>query len=168
MKIIDNFLSDDDFVKLQSVMFSDAFPWYYVNHKVMDKEDYGFDPKYNFQFVHNFYKDYAPRSAHYDLLIPLIEKINPSSLLRIKGNLTTRTKEIVEYGNHRDYEIKNESLKTAVFYINTNNGYTLFENGDKVDSVENRLVIFDTPMLHTGTSCTDEKTRVLLNFNFYL
>ena len=102
------------------------------------------------------------------MLIPLIEKINPSSLLRIKGNLTTRTKEIVEYGNHRDYEIKNESLKTAVFYINTNNGYTLFENGDKVDSVENRLVIFDTPMLHTGTSCTDEKTRVLLNFNFYL
>jgi len=171
-EIYDNFLDKESFNKIYVLLMGDNFPWFYNSSKILIDENLtknqNIDVFYNFQFVHNFYKDYAPRSAHYDLLIPLIEKINPSSLLRIKGNLTTRTKEIVEYGNHRDYEIKNESLKTAVFYINTNNGYTLFENGDKVDSVENRLVIFDTPMLHTGTSCTDEKTRVLLNFNFYL
>ena len=56
---------------------------------------------------------------------------------------------------------------TAVFYVNTNNGYTIFESGEKVSSVENRMVIFDSNILHTGTTCTDERVRCVLNFNYY-
>ena len=42
-----------------------------------------------------------------------------------------------------------------------------FENGKKVESVENRLVTFDTPLRHTGTNCTNQKYRLTLNFNYY-
>ena len=50
--------------------------------------------------------------------------------------------------------------------MNTNNGWTEFENGDRVDSVENRLVIFDSQMKHAGNTSTDQKIRVLINFNY--
>ena len=48
----------------------------------------------------------------------------------------------------------------------TNNGYTEFENGMKVESVENRWVSFPEDIKHRGTSCTDEKVRVVINFNY--
>ena len=44
---------------------------------------------------------------------------------------------------------------------------TLFANGQKVDSVKNRMVTFDNSLLHTGTPCTDKSVRVLLNFNYF-
>ena len=57
--------------------------------------------------------------------------------------------------------------KTAIFYINSNNGFTLFESDNqKVESIENRLVIFDSFERHSGTNCTDEKYRAVINFNF--
>ena len=64
-------------------------------------------------------------------------------------------------------EEKPKQWTTSIFYINTNNGYTKFENGEKVESVANRMVTFSTNLKHTGTSCTDERTRVVINFNYF-
>jgi hypothetical protein len=50
--------------------------------------------------------------------------------------------------------------------VNTNNGYTKFEDGTKVECVANRLLTFPTNIKHCGASCTDEKTRVVINFNY--
>jgi hypothetical protein len=55
---------------------------------------------------------------------------------------------------------------TSILYINTNNGYTELESGEKIESVANRLVSFPTNIKHRGVSQTDEQTRVLLNFNY--
>ena len=57
-------------------------------------------------------------------------------------------------------------MKTIVYYINTNNGYTEFENGVRVESVSNRACIFDSNLKHTGVTCTNEKRRVMINFNY--
>ena len=54
----------------------------------------------------------------------------------------------------------------CVFYVNTNNGYTEFENGEKVKSIENRAVIFDNNIKHFGTTSTDTKRRMVLNLAF--
>ena len=56
---------------------------------------------------------------------------------------------------------------TAIYYVNTNNGYTEFEDGSRVESIENRLVTFPSYMKHTGTTCTDQKRRIVINFNYY-
>ena len=67
-------------------------------------------------------------------------------------------------------DLYNKLLKqstTSIFYMNTNNGYTKFEDGTKIESVANRLVSFPSNMKHKGTSCTDEKTRVVINFNHF-
>ena len=50
--------------------------------------------------------------------------------------------------------------------MNTNDGYTIFDNGTMINSVKNRLITFPAKMKHAGTSCTDQKRRVVINFNY--
>ena len=96
-----------------------------------------------------------------------INIIKIKKLLRIKANLLTRTNNIVINKFHKDFNNKNK-LTTAIYYINTCNGYTLFKDGTKIKSVSNRFVSFDSNLEHTGTSCTDENIRVVINFNYFL
>ena len=57
--------------------------------------------------------------------------------------------------------------KTAVFYINTNDGYTEFESGVRVSSVANRVCIFDSNLEHRGTTHSEGgHQRVVVNFNY--
>ena len=101
-----------------------------------------------------------------------MNRINSISLWRIKTNLLTRTSNIIENAFHIDMfsNMSEEKLKqwtTSIFYVNTNNGYTEFEDGTKVESVANRFISFPANLKHRGTSCTDENTRVVINFNYF-
>ena len=162
-EIIDNFLEVDDFNRIRDVLMGPYFDWHLNNH-VINKEDKKELNQY--QFTHTFYKDYAPKSNYLEVLSPIISKIKPVGLLRIKANLNPRAESHIEHGYHVDYENSLSNQRTAVFYINTNNGYTLFEDGTKVESVENRFVSFKTSTKHTGSTCTNENVRVLINFNY--
>jgi hypothetical protein len=51
--------------------------------------------------------------------------------------------------------------------LNTCNGYTLFADETKVESIENRFVMFDGHLEHTGVTCSDEPARFVINFNWY-
>ena len=57
---------------------------------------------------------------------------------------------------------------TSIFYINKCNGYTKFKNGKKFKSEENKLIEFNSKFEHTGSSCTDENRRIVLNINYEL
>ena len=165
MKIEDNFLDQEKFDVLQNFMLGDNFAWFYnstivYRNEISDK----------FGFIHGFYRYDAPQSSYFENLKPILDIIKPISLWRIKANLLTRTPEIVENAFHTDFTQSEEKLKqftTSIFYINTNNGYTKFEDGTKIESVANRMVFFSSNMKHTGTSCTDEKIRVVINFNYF-
>ena len=168
MKIEDNFLEQKEFDKLQVLMMGDNFAWYYK--PTIDHQDDVNDVN-KFQFVHMFYYNFAPCSPFIEKLQSILEKIQPTSLLRIKANLLTKTSNIIENEFHVDLggmsKEKQKHWTTSIFYMNANNGYTKFEDGTKVESVANRIVTFPSNMRHTGTSCTDEKTRVVINFNYF-
>ena len=53
----------------------------------------------------------------------------------------------------------------ALFSINNNNGYTLFENGDKILSKENQLILFNGDLKHCSVAQTDENVRINININ---
>jgi hypothetical protein len=163
-KIIDNFLPTDQFLIIKEKMTSSWIEWAYNSFVTYVDSDLSKDPC-DFQFTHTFYYKGQPRSQWFELIDPILQKLNPSSIVRIKANLQTRTEKIVTHQYHLDHN--NFDGKIAIFYVNTNNGYTIFEDGTKIESVENRLVIFDGNILHTGTTCTDQKVRVLINFMFY-
>ena len=81
--------------------------------------------------------------------------------MRIKANLNEQTDEIIETGYHTDYE--DSRLKSAVYFLNTCDGYCKVMN-KKIYSVENKIVIFNSNVLHTGSTTTNEKRRILINF----
>jgi len=165
MKIEDNFLKQEEFEKIQKLMGEPSpFPWFYADRIVFE------DDVDKFQFIHAFYDNHMPMSPFSNELDSIINIIQPFSIVKIRAKLLTRTPEIVESTFHVDIPLLEENLKqwtTSIFYINTNNGYTKFEDGTIVESVANRMVIFPADMEHTGTSCTDEKTRVVINFNYF-
>ena len=166
MKIEDNFLDQEKFDELQTLMMGDNFARYYKPYI-----DYPSEKEKGFQFTHMFYQEDASNSEYFKNLTSILDKINLMSLWRIKANLLTRTSNIVENSFHVDnLDISEEKLNqwtTSIFYINTNNGYTKFEDGTKVESVANRMVTFPANIKHTGTSCTDKKTRIIINFNYF-
>ena len=160
MKIIDDFLPQEDLKEIQNTMLGPDFAWYYnPSIDYIEEED-------KFQFVHMLYGYNRPQSNFYDewyekFVIPVIG--NNSTIHRIKANLLTRTSNIVENEFHTDGSTK-KPFTTAIFYLNSNNGYTKFKDGKKVESLENRLIRFPVRKEHTGTSCTDKKVRVVINF----
>ena len=166
-QVLDNFLSEEDFFELEKGMINGDFPWYFnsaiVGGELLEQEKK--EPS-KFQFVHSFYNEYGVNSGGFELLSPILEKIGVQKLFRIKANLIPRTEEIIEHGFHTDYDPEKLKCLTAVFYLNTNDGYTIFADGTKVESVANRLLMFDSDLSHSGTSCTNEKIRVVINFNY--
>ena len=93
---------------------------------------------------------------------PVFKGLNASSVIRCKANLTVRTEE----PQLNDFHIDFPNCITAILYMNTNNGYTIFRDGTRIDSESNRLVVFDSNLEHAGVTCTDTNRRVVINFNF--
>ena len=162
-KILDNFLPYDKFVEIQKNMLGPDITWAF-NSLIVRPDHAESDNLTNYQFTHTFYRKHGPSSNWINLLDPIIDILNPSAIVRIKANLQPRTNEQVIHDYHFDHDFFDG--KIAIFYINTNNGYTMFKDGTKIDSIENRLVIFDN-IRHAGTTCTDQKVRCLINFMFY-
>lgn len=158
-EILNNFLEEKEFNLIKSTLLGNNFPWYYNDEVIHNNKN-------NFQFTHIFFIDHSITSNMFNLIKPLINKINPISLVRIKANLTTKTNTIIEHGYHVDYDTE-ENMKTAIFYINSNNGYSKFKNGKKIKSEENKLVFFNSKLTHSGSTCTDEKVRVVINLNYF-
>jgi len=156
MQIIDNFLSDNDFKSIQSLLTGSYFPWYFQDGIASIHEDN------KYQFCHTFFDNEKINSCDFDNLYCFFEKLNMKKLKRVKANLRPKTA-VPEFGGfHIDFKDK----ITSIFYVNSNNGKTLFEDGKEVDSIENRMVIFDSNLIHQGISCTDAKNRIVINFNY--
>lgn len=160
MEIIDNFIFDDDLKKINEIMFTNRFPWYYSD-TVMGREH----DRY-FYFIHNFLKDGQITSKNGWLIEPIIRKIDPKHLVRVRANLYPRELKQIQHGMHVDV-ILEEPCTTGIFYFNDCNGYTLFEDGTKVESKANRFVKFDCRTKHSSVGHTDAKCRYVLNVNYY-
>ena len=167
-EVIDDLLPPEQFKVIQNKILGTAFPWVF-QPGINSINSYGETILTNYQFTHTVMFKAQIDHYMYDMLSPLIEAINPYLLLRMKLNMTTYCgPDIIESGMHTDFEINSiPNLKTAVYYLNTNDGYTRFEDTDeKVYSVENRLVMFDGHRKHSGTNTTNEKRRIVLNINW--
>ncbi len=164
MIIIDDFLTKEDHEMVSSVLISQRIiPWtYYPTISPDDETNGGLAQKYNFQFVHIFYSRFSFVSGHTGIIQPFVNRLKPKAIVRIKANLQPRTDTIIKFADHIDFK----DCKTAIYYVNSNNGKTVFADGTTVDSKANRMVIFDSNIPHAGTTCTDEKVRCAINFNY--
>ena len=165
MKIIDNALDQNYFDELVEKFTSPYFP-YFLNKVNRTAHE--------MQFTHAIYFRNEPQSDAYELIQPLLNKLNVCSLVRCKINMMPRTEIIKENEFHVDIENAPENLKTALLYLNTNNGYTILKDKwrdditERVDSVANRILRFDAHIQHTGTTNTcDARYRHVLNIDYF-
>ena len=155
--MIDGFLPEDQFNHIQELLMGSWFPWYY--NKSIIKGEYS-----RFQFTHIFYKEKFEPSQYLPLFDYTQRILGVEKLFKIKSNLMVKTLSSENTGFHIDGFIG--ARKTALLYINTNDGGTKFHNHDIIKSVANRMVIFDSNLEHAGITCTDQNTRVVVNFNY--
>jgi hypothetical protein len=168
MLVLDNYLDRTLFLSIRAALQAASFPWE-KSQILSDQAAAHLAPGDNLQYVHGFYlrkPGMLIRSEKLAILAPLLEQLKPLSLIKVKVNRTTRKDRHIEYGLHVD--TRRRGATTAIFYLNSNNGYTRFGNGEQVVSVENRLVLFDAGTLHTGASCTDADDRMVLNINMVM
>ena len=161
MKIIHNCLSPNDLKPLQDTLTSKDFPWFYREAEVQKE----IDSEY---FTHTFY--YAPdnlQSQWYELIVPILNQIKGTHLIWARANLLINKTNSIRSALHRD--INSSKSTTAIFYVNSNNGFTLLKTKEgevKSSSEENKLIIFDSQTLHQSVRQTDTNQRITLNFNF--
>lgn len=160
-EIINNFLEQNEFLNVKNIFTDYNFPWFLS--KGINIETTAEDP--NYQFVHTFYYNNLISSNYFEKIRPLIIKLKVRSLIRIKANLIPKNDKIIEHGYHVDYDFADS--KTAVLYMNSNNGYTKFIDGFISNSEENKIVIFNSNEKHTGTTCTDANYRIVININYF-
>ena len=156
IEIIDNFLDKETFNSMQSFVLGDSFPWYFNDFK-SDGTDV-----HNFQFTHTVIRQGQITSEFIQHMDPFFKGLNVKEVFRVKMNLTTKTEKLFNHLYHTDFK----DCTTSIFYMNTNNGKTIFKNGKEVNSIANRMIIFNSNLEHAATSHTDEKMRVVINFNY--
>jgi|TARA_R100000742_G_C4191000_1_gene23093 hypothetical protein len=159
MNIYKDFISKKDSDKIYNTLLSNNFPWYYYPFQVgQNKKDTSF-------MGHIFLKDGQKNSEAMDLINPIVDKLKPKKIFNIRANLCLRRPSQCSW--HVDDFTDDVSHTTAIYYVNTNNGYTEFKN-KKVKCMQNKIVIFDAKLKHRAKGQTDKDTRIVINFNYEL
>ena len=157
--IIDNFLDIDYFNSIKKIVMSDRFAWYFQDGITNPKTG---EEKESFYFTHNVFLENT-KSSLFPYLETLLQKLNVKTLIRIKANFYPNVNKSMENLPHFDYEEKHIA---AILYLNNNNGYTRLNDEIIVDSIQNRVLLFEGYKLHNSSLCTDAKGRFNINMNF--
>ena len=156
-KIEENFLDKEAFKFMREQFLGQSVPWFYQTNVVEEDGDN------DFYLAHQIYSAQTWHS-NVQLVAPLLEALDVKALVRIKANLYPRSENLIVHKNHVDAKFSHTS---ALLYINTCNGYTQLEDGTKIESIANRVLVFNGGSLHSSTSCTNAQGRFNINFNYF-
>ena len=162
-KVIDNFLNNQFYEKLCYDLKGENHPWYYTKIDVDLKKSMN-----NGLFTYSYYGNHKPLWDNFDEHIrPITESLDVDALMLVRANLVLRDVDTIE----TPYHIDNNSnyATTAILFLTTCNAKTVLKVKDKevpVDSVENRLLLFDSKIKHKVIYHTDVWKRFVINFNF--
>ena len=156
--IVDNFLDKKDFEIIKQKIIYGGLPWYYSSNVSGANND-------NDLYFASLMYDHMQNinSEFLNIVLPIIAKIQPTILIRVKANLYPNVGKQVHHDSHRDYTFTHQG---AIFYVNENNGPTVIDGVTEVYPKENRILFFDPSMPHHSVTCTDSNIRVNVNFNF--
>jgi hypothetical protein len=158
--IKDNFLNKADYNNLKMIMLGDNFPWNF--HQTVTS--YNDQRKSHFFWTHVFFSRTLKISPFFTILNPILKNLEINALIRIKANLYSNQGKIEEHKDHTDYPFKH---KTALFSLNTCNGFTMLADNTKIESVGNRILFFDSSQPHHSSTCTNANMRCNININYF-
>ena len=141
---------------------TELFPWYFTNN-LNEKSYVG-----NYYFNNVVIRDHRVENGLWlPIFEPLVNRIGISfnDVWRLKVNLYPRTHLRVHHEPHCDYE-PDCGLRTCLYYVNNNNGMTVFDGKKKVRSKKNRAILFDGSNKHHSTTPTSCNWRCSINVDF--
>ena len=158
MKSQQSLLKKEEFFKLKDFFFSEKCAWHFRKHQTANDDSF---------FAHTIFLQFQPCSPIWEDIQPLIRKldIKPEQLINIRANLVLRKPEHKYSNFHIDCQ-SNKPFTTAIFYMNTCNGGTVFQDKTEIQSEENKAIIFDGNTEHKAKSQTDTDRRIVINFNW--
>jgi hypothetical protein len=169
-EVIDNFLDEEYFDSLVTLFTGNSstspMPWFLEPSVEYAKTDKNWKPPKNdkiYYMFHLLYDMNIPCSDYYKNLLPLLDKLEVLCSIRIKVNLYPNTETLHEHQMHIDYDF---SHSTALLSLNTCDGYTKFEDGTKIDSIANRILLFDASEKHCSSTATNVFARFNININY--
>ena len=177
-ELFDNFLNEIEYQSIEQTLLNHTFPWYLnpiVGESWVTEVKQGHMKQQvntNVMFAHGLYFKDEIVSDWFPYFTCILDRLDIFSLLRIKINYMSPTTERIIHDFHVDITDDNapKDIKTAIFYLNTNNGVTIFEDTkEEVSSVKNRMIIFPSYLRHTGTTHTEQNIphRIVINFNYF-
>ena len=134
-----------------------VLPWFFQTDKEWTQQDK------IFYMTHVFYEKNEPKTSFYEMIKPLLAKMKIRCLIRLKANLFPNTETLHEHTMHIDYNFPHTG---AILSLNTCDGYTKLKDGTKINSVANRLLLFDAAEKHCSTTTTNVAARVNININY--
>jgi len=162
-KIIDNFLSKEEFESIDEIIRNESFGWglsTYLNSNSKPGD---------FQFSHMLVEKGQVCSNLIKIVDILCKKIPNGTpnmkIIRAKVNMFLKTETNNQLGFHQDM-ISDNNCKTLLFYLEDSNGYTEFKNGEIIKSVKNRAAMFDSQEFHQTVTATDVMFRRNININY--
>jgi len=162
IEVVDDFLSKEEHAEILNTMTDERFEWMY-SRTAVGEDSYD-------QFVHMFYR--ANHLVHEDqaaskfipICFPILSKLDPALIVRAKANATATRTEEEDYYFHTDF-LLSDGL-AGVYYVNSNDGATVFEDGTEVESIANRFVCFAGKTRHGVRRHTSGPFRLVINFNW--
>jgi hypothetical protein len=193
--IIDNFLPETDFLKLQEFVMSVNFPWFYCEHVSLAPEDNVINDTLAVEtdgFHHIFYdREYDVKSFAYEYLGGFLNALEDTlgfssdHLVRVRSSLKSPKIGFTEENYnlpHVDYFSPHETL---IYYLNDSDGDTRIFNEEFVPTTDNfgighhatfttkhrvtpkanRLLWINGFRYHTASNPINSKRRIILNIN---
>ena len=157
--ITENFLDDEAFKFIEQQLMGTQFPWFFQPGVVEENDDGLWT-----YFAHQCFAENRPQSNYIQILQPLFDRLNPKALVRAKANCYIRSEKLHQHNFHIDGDYDHN---LAILSINTCNGFTVLEDGTKIESKRNRLLIINGSQKHASTTCTDAQMRVNIGVNFF-
>jgi len=153
------FLAPDAFEKIKNLVMNQDFPWRRRDHMTTLTD------KMYFTFC--FYNYMVPKSDLYELyIIPILKKLQAEAPIQVRANMTISALFKTSHW-HCDYPFK---CKTAILYLNDCDGGTDLKINNKITFIKadaNKMLVFDTPILHRSITSKTEPLRYIINFNYF-
>ncbi len=189
LTVLDNFLPNQEHLKLQNYMTSQEFPWFYMSNA--SRAPGSFVPENameTFAMTHSIHSKEDGMTSftidHFAPLLHALEKYNNNTIeiFRVRAGLKTPKNGFTENNYnipHVDYFF---SHTTGLYYVNESDGDTwifdqIFEQfpeperftvRKRISPKANRLVLFDGLQYHTASNPINTDARIIININFLI
>tara|TARA_B100000287_G_scaffold211401_1_gene199627 strand:+ start:1270 stop:1863 length:594 start_codon:yes stop_codon:yes gene_type:complete len=193
-EIYDDFLPKDYFDHLdKQILHTNNFRWLF-QEMVASKNSSDDVNNEQFYFICSFYNGLQIENDFYYQLRPIFDALKVKAIIRARAIMYMNQGKLIEHAPHIDMGFPH---KAALIYMNTCNGYTgmvnddwqraqmdaydsknyrveykfrdrsEFSQGNRVESVANRLCLHDGSVPHYSTTCTDARKRLVLAVNYF-